>query len=122
MRDDAWHALRADRRWSRTPTRRPRSGTTSRCWAEAQAWISEHPDEFAEGYYVEHEGLTPEDAKYVVDGARAPTRCPTVVGRRRSRAHQETADLLAEEQGHEKLDLADLYDRRFEEAIAGGAS
>ena len=32
--------------------------------------------------------------------------------------HQQTADLLAKEQGHDELDVAGLYDRRFEKAIA----
>ena len=36
-------------------------------WAKAQQWISDNPDEFAEAYYVDHEGLSPEDAQYVVD-------------------------------------------------------
>ena len=36
--------------------------------------------------------------------------------------HQETADLLAQEQGHDELDVEDLYDRRFEKAIAEALS
>ena len=42
-----------------------------------------------------------------------PTDWDDVIAR-----HQETADLLAKEQDHEKLDVADLYDRRYEKAIA----
>ena len=33
-------------------------------------------------------------------------------------AHQATADLLAKEQDHEELDVAGLYDRRYEKVIA----
>ena len=33
-------------------------------------------------------------------------------------AHQETADLLAKEQDHDELDVADIYDRRFEKVVA----
>ena len=119
VRDDAWHLY--------VPTEVVEDADKAAAlrnyvavWAEAQAWISEHPDEFAEGFYVEHEGLTPEDAKAIVDALGAyevPTSWDDVIP-----AHQETADLLAEEQGHEKLDLNDMYDRRFEEAIAGGTS
>ena len=31
--------------------------------------------------------------------------------------HQATADLLAAKQGHDQLDVASLYDRRFEKAL-----
>ncbi|WP_193610261.1 ABC transporter substrate-binding protein [Nocardioides lijunqiniae] len=92
-------------------------------WAEAAQWISEHPDEFAQGYYVEHEGLPLEDAKAIVEALgtySVPTSWDQVI-----EAHQATADLLAEEQGHDELDVEDLWDRRYEEAIAaavGGTS
>lgn len=85
-------------------------------WAEAQQWISEHPDEFAQAYYVDHEGLSPEDATRITEALgefEVPTSWDDVIAR-----HQETADLLAEEQDHEELDVADLYDRRYEKAIA----
>lgn len=91
-------------------------------WAKAVAWVSEHPDEFAQGYYVDHEGLPLEDAKAIVEALgtySVPTDWDEVI-----EAHQATADLLAEEQGHDPLDVEDLWDRRFEEAIAaavGGA-
>ena len=92
-------------------------------WAKAQQWISEHPDEFAQGYYVDHEGLSPEDATFVVETLgtfHVPSSWDDFIAR-----HQETADLLVEEQGQEPLDVEDLYDRRYEEAIAqalGGGS
>jgi sulfonate transport system substrate-binding protein len=85
-------------------------------WARAQQWITEHPDEFAQGYYVEHEGLSPEDAKAIVAALgefSVPTDWTETIAR-----HQETADLLAAEQDREPLDVADLYDRRFEKVIA----
>jgi sulfonate transport system substrate-binding protein len=92
-------------------------------WAQAQQWISDHPDEFAKGYYVEHEGLSPEDAAFVVDKLgtyQVPTSWDDFIAR-----HQETADLLVKEQGQDPLEVKDLYDRRFEKAIAtaeGGTS
>jgi sulfonate transport system substrate-binding protein len=88
--------------------------------AQAQQWISEHPEEFAKGFCVDHEGLSEEDAAYVVDALgtfEVPTDWDDVITRQ-----QETADLLAEEQDHEQLDVASMYDRRFERAIAGALS
>lgn len=85
-------------------------------WAKAVQWISEHPDEFAQGYYVDHEGLPLEDAKAIVEALgtfEVPTNWDEVI-----EAHQATADLLAKEQDHEPLDVNDLWDRRFEKAIA----
>jgi sulfonate transport system substrate-binding protein len=89
-------------------------------WAKAQQWISDHPTEFAKGFYEDHEGLSPEDALFVVNALgkfEVPTNWDETIAR-----HQETADLLAQEQGHEPLDVNDLYDRRFEKAIAGALS
>src|SRR5918993_340765 len=63
-------------------------------WAKAQQWISDNPDEFAEAYYVDHEGLSPEDAQYVVDALgqfTVPTSWDEFIAR-----HQETADTLVE--------------------------
>ena len=85
-------------------------------WAEAQQWISDHPDEFAEAYYVDHEGLSPEDATYVVEALgtyAVPTNWDDFIAR-----HQETVDTLVEAQDQEPLDVETLYDRRFEKAIA----
>lgn len=85
-------------------------------WALAQQWIATHPDEFAQGFYVEHEGLAEEDAQAIVEALgtfEVPTDWTDVIAR-----HQEIADLLAEEQDREPLDLDDLYDRRYEKVIA----
>ena len=85
-------------------------------WALAQEWISENPDEFAEAYYVEHEGLSEEDAAYVVDALgtfTVPTSWDEFIAR-----HQETVDTLVEAQDQEALDVETLYDRRYEKAIA----
>lgn len=89
-------------------------------WARAVAWVNEHPEEFAQAFYVDHEGLSEEDAQYVVDALgtfSVPTSWDETIAR-----HQETADLLAEKQDHDPLDLDDLYDRRFEKAIAEALS
>lgn len=92
-------------------------------WARAQQWISEHPDEFAKAYYVEHEGLEPADAAHVVKALgrfRVPTNWDEFIDR-----HQKTVDTLVEEQDQAPLDVETLYDRRFEKAVAaamGGRS
>ena len=83
-------------------------------WAEAVDWVNEHPDEFAQGYYVEHEGLSEEDAKRLVEALgdkEVVQDWDDLIGE-----HQETADLLAQEQDRDDLDVAALYDRRFEPA------
>jgi sulfonate transport system substrate-binding protein len=88
-------------------------------WAKAQEWINEHPDEFAKAYYVDHEGLSQEDAEYVVKALgtfTVPTNWDDFIQR-----EQQTADLLAEKQDHEKLDVPSLFDRRYEKAIAQAA-
>jgi sulfonate transport system substrate-binding protein len=85
-------------------------------WAEAQQWISDHPEEFAEAFYVEHEGLAPDDAAYVVEALgefTVPTDWDEFIAR-----HQETVDTLVAEQDQEPLDVETLYDRRYEKAIA----
>jgi sulfonate transport system substrate-binding protein len=115
VRDDAWTLY--------TPTTVLQDGDKAaalkeyvQVWAKAQQWISAHPDEFAQAYYVDHEGLSPEDATYitkVLGQFEVPTSWDETIAR-----HQETADLLAKEQGHDELDVADLYDRRYEKAIA----
>lgn len=84
-------------------------------WAKAQQWISENPEAFAQAYYVEREGLSPEDAKYVVKALgqfTVPTNWDDFIAR-----HQKTVDTLVEEQGQKPLDVSTLYDRRFEKAI-----
>src|SRR3954451_3022754 len=85
-------------------------------WAEAKQWINAHPDEYAQAYYVDHEGLSLEDGKALVQQAgtiQVPINWDDTIA-----AHQETADLLAKEQDHDELDVADLYDRRYEKAVS----
>lgn len=115
VRDDAWTLY--------TPTtvledanKAAALKTYVEAWATAQQWISDNPDEFAQAYYVEHEGLPIEDAKAITTALgefEVPTNWDETIAR-----HQETADLLEKEQDREHLDLNDLYDRRFEKAIA----
>jgi sulfonate transport system substrate-binding protein len=89
-------------------------------WAEAKQWINAHPDEYAQVFYVDHEGLSLEDGKALV--AQTGTIQVPVSWDETIKAHQATADLLAEEQDHDQLDVADLYDTRFEKAVGDALS
>ncbi|GAA4228270.1 ABC transporter substrate-binding protein [Actinomadura meridiana] len=118
IRDDPSHLYVAETSLS-SPAKAAAIRAYVRLWARAARWINEHPKEWAKGYYVEHEGLSAADAVYLVqrDGkATVPAAWGEIIAR-----HQETADLLANEQGRPTLNVrADLYDLRFESV--GGAA
>lgn len=119
VRDDAWH-LYVPTGVLEDADKAAALKEYTEIWAKAIEWINEHPDEYAQGYYVEHEGLSEEDAKFLVDSLgdyEVPTDWDPVI-----ESHQETVDLLVEEQGQEPLDVADLYDRRFEPGGEGSGS
>lgn len=81
-------------------------------WAVAQRWIDEHPQEWIEGYYEQDQGLSAEDGKWLVENAGHP-EIPTDWSEHIA-DHQETIDLLAEEQGQPEIQAEDLWDKRFE--------
>ncbi|MEU8614838.1 ABC transporter substrate-binding protein [Actinoplanes sp. NPDC048791] len=86
---------------------------------KAVLWQNKHPDEYAELYYQDTQGLSAADAKDVVatDGNKGiPASWDNAV-----RRLQETADLLAREQKHDKIDVNTLVDRRFEQVQADAA-
>jgi sulfonate transport system substrate-binding protein len=86
---------------------------------KALLWSNDHPDEFAKAYYQDTQGLSEADAKAVVEinGDKAiPATWDAAIKRL-----QETADLLATEQKHDKLDVTKLIDRRFEKVQADAA-
>jgi sulfonate transport system substrate-binding protein len=88
---------------------------------KALLWQNKHPDEYAKAYLRDVQGLNLQDAKYVIDSDGAKG-IPATWDRATARL-QETADVLAAEQGHDKLDVTTLIDRRFEsvEAAAAGS-
>ena len=88
---------------------------------KALLWQNEHPDELAKVYYQDSQGLTATDAKDVV-ALQGKNGIPATWDNATTRL-QETADLLATEQNHDKLDVNTLVDRRFEpvETAAAGA-
>ncbi|MEU4688956.1 ABC transporter substrate-binding protein [Actinoplanes sp. NPDC023714] len=86
---------------------------------KAVLWQNEHPDEYAKAYYQDVQGLNEADAREVVriSGRRGiPATWDNAIKRL-----QETADLLATEQGHDRLDATTLVDRRFEKVQAEAA-
>jgi sulfonate transport system substrate-binding protein len=88
-----------------------------KAWARATKWVSDHPAEWIKGYYVESQGLTAEDGRYLVDAAGAPdipANWTDVIARQ-----QATIDLLAADNGKPRLEAADLFDRRYETVAAG---
>jgi sulfonate transport system substrate-binding protein len=85
-------------------------------WARAQEWIDHHPAEWIAGYYVEHEGLSEADARYV-DAESGHVDIPNSWGDVIKR-QQETVDLLAQQTGKPRLNAADLFDRRYETVAA----
>lgn len=111
IRDDAWH-LYAPTEVLEDAHKAAALKQYVEYWGKAQRWIDAHPEEFAQGYYVEHEGLSPEDAKYIVNALgthNVPADWSSAIAR-----HQETVDLLVKEQGHKPLDVGTIYDHRFE--------
>jgi sulfonate transport system substrate-binding protein len=86
---------------------------------EALLWQNAHPDGYAKAYLEDSQGLSPADAQayLAVSGLRG---IPSTWDNAQTRL-QETADLLATEQGHPKLDTGTLVDRRFEKVEAAAA-
>ena len=81
-------------------------------WARAQAWIQAHPDQWAKLYYVKDQGLSDDDARYVVKvsgGREIPRDWGPAVARQ-----QEAIDLLGAETHQKSFPASTLFDRRFE--------
>jgi len=89
--------------------------------AKALLWQNDHQDEYSKAYLQAVQGLSAAAAQAYLDvsGAKGiPATWDNAVQRL-----QATADLLATEQKHDKLDVNTLVDRRFEkveaDAVAG---
>jgi len=87
--------------------------------AKALLWENDHPDEYAKAYLEGVEGLSPAAAKDVL-AVSGKNGIPASWDNAEIRL-QETADLLATEQKHDKLDVSALVDRRFEKVEAAAA-
>ena len=85
-------------------------------WARAQAWMQTHPDQWAEIYYRQDQGLAADDARYavgVVGGRDIPRDWGPAIGQQ-----QGAIDLLARETGRKPFAASTLFDRRFEPIAA----
>jgi sulfonate transport system substrate-binding protein len=85
-------------------------------WVRASNWVATHPDEWAKIYYEQNQGLSPADARYVVQVMGQPD-----VPRRWDEAialQQASIDLMARETHRRPFPAASLFDRRFEAVIA----
>lgn len=81
-------------------------------WARANAWIAAHPDEWARVYYQQNQGLSAEDARYVVQTGGEPDVPKT--WDEAVRMEQASIDLMGRVTRHPRFDAATLFDRRFE--------
>ncbi|MFE1393076.1 ABC transporter substrate-binding protein [Nocardiopsis alba] len=112
LRDDPWH-LYAPESVLEDADKAAAIRELVRAWGRAQVWIGEHPEEWAEGFYVDREGLSPEDAEHLVerDGVSViPEDWDETIER-----HQATADLLSRIQEWPSVDVREeVYDTRFE--------
>jgi len=88
-------------------------------WARAAEWVRGHPEEFADLYYAKDQGLTPEDARYVVSiGGEPdiPRDWTMAVG-----MEQAAADVMARQTKRPPIVANDLFDRRFQALAADAA-
>jgi sulfonate transport system substrate-binding protein len=85
-------------------------------WARAAAWSQTHKDEWTQAYYVKDQGLSVEDASYVVKAAG-----DLAIPRDWSEAialQQGSIQLLAAQTQQKVFDARTLFDRRFETLAA----
>lgn len=89
-------------------------------WGRAQRWQQTHRAELAAGYYVAHQGLSPSDARLIVD-AIGDITLPTDWDRV-ARHQQQAIDLLAPQLGRPRFPATTLFDSRFRTVAADGAA
>ena len=116
VRDDAW-----------TSTRRPTVLEDAdkaaalqeyvEVWAQAQRWIDEHPEEFAQATTSRTRASRSRTRSYIVD-VLGDVRGPDRAGTTPSPATRRPSTCSPRSRTTSTLDVADLYDRRYEKAIA----
>jgi sulfonate transport system substrate-binding protein len=85
-------------------------------WARAIAWVNANPSAWAQGYYEQNQGLSPEDAAYIVQEsgkALVPASWDEAIAQER-----QIVELLAPVSGDPVFDASTLFDRRFEPVAA----
>ncbi|MFE6860724.1 ABC transporter substrate-binding protein [Nocardia sp. NPDC057668] len=82
-------------------------------WARADIWTWEHPEEWADAYYVKDQKVSPEEAKRIIGNIERPyypAKWDDAI-----KWEQETVDLVTGSGYFGKsFDAATLFDRRFE--------
>jgi sulfonate transport system substrate-binding protein len=86
---------------------------------KALLWQNDHPQEYAKAYLEASQGLSAADAQAYL-AVHGKVGIPATWDAAQTRL-QATADLLATEQDHKKLDVGTLADRRFEKVEAAAA-
>jgi sulfonate transport system substrate-binding protein len=86
---------------------------------KALLWQNDHPQEYAKAYLEGNQGLSPAAAQAYL-AVHGKVGIPATWDAAQTRL-QATADLLATEQNHKKLDVSSLADRRFEKVEAAAA-
>ena len=86
---------------------------------KALLWQNDHPQEYARAYLEGNQGLSPAAAQAYL-AVHGKVGIPATWDAAQTRL-QQTADLLATEQDHKKLDVGTLVDRRFEKVEAAAA-
>ena len=86
----------------------------------AQAWINAHPEELAQGYYGQHQGLPITDGRLIVAATYGNLEIPRDWTRARN-VEQAAIDILGAQTGRPRLNAADLFDPRFQTIAADAA-
>lgn len=87
-------------------------------WGKSVAWMNAHPQIWAQDYYVQNQGLSPEDAQYLIqEGGNwlVPASWDDAIAQA-----QQAVQLLAPVSNEPVFDASTLFDRRFEKPAAAG--
>lgn len=115
LRDDAWY-LYGLQSVMDDPAKAVAVREYVKAWARATRWVYENPEAWIQGYYINHQGLSAEDGRHLVQSAGQPDIPPNwhdVI------THQQaTIDLLATETNKPRIDAPTLFDQRYETIAA----
>lgn len=117
LRDDPWY-LYAPVTVLDDPAKAAALREYVKVWAKAARWAYENPEQWVQGWYVDHQGLKPEEGEFLAKSAGEPDfpeNWKDAIVRQ-----QATIDLLAKEGNKPVLKAEDIFDQRFE-LLAGQA-
>ncbi|GDY13484.1 hypothetical protein LBMAG53_23620 [Planctomycetota bacterium] len=87
-------------------------------WGRAAEWVEQNRKEWARIYYVEKQGVSLQDAEYVLErsgSTQVPADWTDIIP-----LQQETIDFLSKHIGRESFKAETIFDRRFERLGAEG--